>query len=283
MERRLEFATIFLGAAIGVAGIHAVGPDNVNGLPRRPIVTSIPHPTSISPIQTLYLSGKRPESPRCEFSIGKIGDSNIAGDLYSLIKNMNDKGELSGYDQGLVNNLLSNPCERSYNELGRTSLASKIGWTTAQLLGVNPQTQRTLIEDELRTSQPAVSILYIGTNDAMYVDPQTFKSNYRAIVNIAQSLNVIPILVTLQPYTGGRSMQANSAVNSRIDRYNESIRFTSYQLQLPLIDIPVLQSEAGLSTDELLAGDGIHLSEKGRKLFTHGLLNVLTTLFARLQ
>lgn len=101
-----------------------------------------------------------------------------------------------------------NSSARTDNSFNNASLAARGGWTTASVLDPN-LADRTVCEPgetplacEYRLTRPAVALIMFGSNDVIWLQPDQYAYNLRAIVNITRDAGIIPVLSTIPPRRG---------------------------------------------------------------------------------
>jgi SH3-like domain-containing protein len=92
---------------------------------------------------------------------------------------------------------------RTDNSFNNDSLAARPGWTTASVLDPNFASSavcepgETPLACEYRLTRPAVALIMFGSNDVIWLQPDQYAYNLRAIVNITRDAGVIPVLSTI--------------------------------------------------------------------------------------
>lgn len=107
-----------------------------------------------------------------------------------------------------------------------------------------------IIEGLLNDQQPSHVVIMLGTNDAIRGSVSNAIANLQQMVNIAQSRNVIAIVVTLPPITNSASQ------NSRAAQISDGIRGLA---NATTADVRAVM------TDDLIV-DGVHPGAAGQQL-----------------
>ncbi len=137
---------------------------------------------------------------------------------------------------------------------GRRPISTRAGWSTFSVLETHAdlngicQPGELPIECEYRLTQPAFSIVLIGTNDAPAFPPEQYRANMQRIVQISLDRGVLPLLSTLAP---------RPEINDRVVAYNQVIFELGRTYGVPVIDL--YSALIGLP-NQGLEPDGIHLS-----------------------
>ncbi len=136
------------------------------------------------------------------------------------------------------------------------SLAVHVGWTTENVLDPANNTWQVCQPDEsplrceYRVRRPAVALIMLGTNDvAASRTLESYRANLRQIVQISIDQGVIPVLSTIPP------MPLTPSNTARIDAFNQVVRETAKDFDIPLIDYwGALQAVPGYG----ISADGVH-------------------------
>lgn len=186
----------------------------------------------------------------------KVGDSITASDLF--LDPIGHGAYMLGdyaYLQPVID-YYSQTGLRDHYSFANTSLAARGGFTTSAVLDPSfavpgiCQPGETPLACEYRTSQPAVALIMLGTNDVALLDEGTFQTNLTEIVNVSAAMGVIPVLSTIPE-------RPNSPVSGRVAQFNRIITAVAITNGVPLWDYHgALQ---GLHNDGL-SEDNVHPS-----------------------
>lgn len=140
------------------------------------------------------------------------------------------------------------------NSFSNVPLAADNQWTTADLLDPtkgNPEIcgiNETPLDCEFRIVRPSIALILIGTNDVGTMDGVTYRENLETILDKTIARSVLPILSTLPRRSG---------YDAQIDEFNDIIRTTAQQYQIPIWEFyNALESRPNSGLEE----DGVHLS-----------------------
>lgn len=117
------------------------------------------------------------------------------------------------------------------NSFTRESLATKIGWTTQDLLDPEEsdsemcEAGESPLACEYRLVQPAVALIMLGTNDLDTISPENYYAQLGSIVQITVEHGIIPILSTIPSRAG---------FEQRVQVYNEQVIFLAESYNIPL-------------------------------------------------
>jgi lysophospholipase L1-like esterase len=132
--------------------------------------------------------------------------------------------------------------------LVRPGLAAQPAWSTIDALGDGADGP---LARELRTLQPAVAVVMLGTNDLTHVTLPEFEEALDRMLATLDRANVIALVSTIPPRTDDPEFGA------RVPQVNAAIRALTAAYGFPLVDY-------GAAMAELPAGglgdDGIHPS-----------------------
>ena len=154
------------------------------------------------------------------------------------------------------------------NGIGIKLLAnpSRTGWTTQDA-----------IKNEMpvfRKSKPDFATLMIGVNDWVQgADRESFRQSFISLIGQMQDLlsdRSKIIVVTIPDFSAtptGRIYGSGRDISKGISEFNEIIKQESKKRNIEVVDIyPVTQEMA--KNRELVAGDGLHPSEKEHKIWS---------------
>lgn len=140
------------------------------------------------------------------------------------------------------------------NSFSNVPLAADNQWTTADLLNPaqgNPAicgSNETPLDCEFRMVRPSIALIMIGTNDVGMMDGATYHQNLETILDKTIARSVLPVLSTLPRRSG---------YDAQIDEFNDIIRATAEQYQIPIWEFhDALDSRPNHG----LEADGVHLS-----------------------
>ncbi|NWF70106.1 MAG: SH3 domain-containing protein [Chloroflexi bacterium] len=200
----------------------------------------------------IYLNGQNMGNRRAVFS--KVGDSITASSLFLYPIGLGG-AQLGAYSalQPVIDFYLTTTA-RTSNSFANDSLAARSGWTSFDLLdpargeqvGCNGQAP---LLCEYTTVRPALALIMIGTNDAMFgVSGDQFRANLQTIVQTTISMGIIPVLSTIPD---------NTLAPDRVGEYNGIISGVAAAYDIPLWNYwAALQGLPGRG----LSGDGVHPS-----------------------
>ena len=127
----------------------------------------------------------------------------------------------------------------------RVSLAAGSGWSASRVLMGTPSPLR----QELDALAPRFASLMYGTNDAGFVDVDSFGRNMTAIVDAMLAAGTIPILSSIPP------RDDDAAADRRVPLFNGIVRALAQSRGLPFVDF---HRELVPLPGHGLAGDGVH-------------------------
>lgn len=225
----------------------ALEPGRISGLPVTGLaVEASPTPTSeylasvpgwltgiTSNARQIYLRGQGMGNRANVFS--KVGDSITASAnfLYPFGQGQYDLGQYGGL--GGVVSYYVQANARAGNSFANTSLAAGGGWTADKLLTPGyafPDVcgSDTPLVCEYKSVRPAVALIMLGTNDSGSGATDVFAFQLGEIVRISIEMGVVPVLSTIPP----KNIDENQ--ESRVNAFNEVIRQTARQYDVPLWD-----------------------------------------------
>lgn len=117
------------------------------------------------------------------------------------------------------------------NSFTRDSLATKIGWTTRDLLDpdeadtTNCEAGETPLACEYRILQPAVALIMLGTNDLGILTADAYYAELGRIVQITIESGIIPILSTIPN---------RERFEQGVVEYNQRVIFLAQAYHIPL-------------------------------------------------
>src|SRR5664279_5087536 len=140
--------------------------------------------------------------------LSKVGDCMTASPNFLV-----PFGTPGGYDLGqygdlkdVISYFSSVPARSSNgftdNALTNPGLATTTGFTTASVqdpIWSDPawcSANESPLQCEYRVSQPAFALIMFGTNDTTFIDPDSFNTYMRAIIDQTITDNIVPILYT---------------------------------------------------------------------------------------
>lgn len=152
------------------------------------------------------------------------------------------------------------------------------------------------IERDVLAKRPDICIIAFGMNDHVHVAPESaktplprFRDNLTRIVELMREADIDPLLCTIHPIIEGdaekyyynrhpREFYRNpDGAQAWIDAYNEQIRRTAAELEVPLADVALEWRRhlgAGGSLQKLLrttensgTDDGVHPTAAGQDLY----------------
>lgn len=110
----------------------------------------------------------------------------------------------------------------------------------------------------LAATKPGFVIIGFGANDAILsMSADTTANHIRAMVAAAKNNRTIPVVATVMPMQGGRSIY-----NGHVDAINERIRTIASEYNVRVIN---LHGAVGSNPDEYYV-DGLHLNDAGENL-----------------
>lgn len=123
------------------------------------------------------------------------------------------------------------------------------------------------IESLLIRYQPGFVVILYGTNDAtLGADLNSSLANLRAMVQVCQRYQSIPILCTLTPQTGSRIIY-----QGRVDSLSQGIRTISKEENVVLADVAI----AFVGREEvLISGDNLHPNDTGAYIIAETIAKV---------
>lgn len=129
------------------------------------------------------------------------------------------------------------------------------GWRVGNLLNV--------IDEVLKTKQPEVAIIMIGTNDISGNKvPKSYKKDLETLLQKIMKANCVPILSTIPPRRNHQEA---------VKECNSIIRDLAKQHKLPLVDFyQAIMDHApdGKWEGTLISGDGVHPSGGKNQVFS---------------
>jgi GDSL-like lipase/acylhydrolase family protein/SH3 domain-containing protein len=183
--------------------------------------------------------------------LSKVGDSITATPMF-----LNPFGS-GQFDLGDYSNQLGPVVSFFAGSFARGSLAAGNGWGADRIIEPgysNPGLcgSDTPLVCEYKHNKPSVALIMIGTNDAGGVEPTVYAANLRRIVQISIDMGVIPVLTTVPP------KHLDAWNNGRIDQWNNIIRTTARQYDVPLLDYWYALQKL---PNQGISADGVHPSE----------------------
>jgi hypothetical protein len=164
----------------------------------------------------------------------KVGDSitvsvltlNPIGDgIYNL-------GEYA-YLEDVIDFYRAGATRDGHNSFNETPLAAAVGWATFTVLDPSASDPtycnygESPLMCEYRLLQPSISIIMLGTNDVSILDTASYRANLQTIVEITESLGIIPILTTIP---------ARDGYEDRSQVFSQIIINVAAEYAIPLID-----------------------------------------------
>jgi GDSL-like Lipase/Acylhydrolase family len=150
--------------------------------------------------------------------------------------------------------LFSSGVVRAENTFSAIPVAADNGWTSTDVLDparANAsvcKTGESPLTCEIRSAQPAIALIQLGTNDVATLGLDTYRTNLEAIVNTLLDAGVIPVISTLPP-----RMQFEGPVAD----VNTVVRDIAARYELPLVDYgAAMRALPGYG----LSADGVHPS-----------------------
>lgn len=199
-------------------------------------------------LQQIFANGQARGNRADVFS--KVGDSITVSFNFLVAVGQGDYA-LGMYDylQETIN-FYSNTNARQGNSFVNPSLAAVEGWAAWGAL--NPEFApapcnpgEAPLACEYRLVRPSVALIMYGTNDVGYRAPQQYEADLIRIVEISESMGVIPLLSTFP---------ARPDVGAQVDVFNDIVRDLASARHLPLLDYhAALQgvTNLGLGQDRL--------------------------------
>lgn len=183
--------------------------------------------------------------------LSKVGDSLTATPMF-----LTPFGS-GQYDLADYSNQLSDVVSYFKGSLANASQAAGNGWGADRIIQPgysNPGFcgNDTPLVCEYKHNKPSVALILIGTNDSGGVEPAVFAANLRRIVEISIDMGVIPVLTTIPP------KRVDDWNNARVIEWNNIIRATARQYDIPLLDYWYAMQRA---PNQGIGPDGIHPSE----------------------
>jgi hypothetical protein len=127
----------------------------------------------------------------------------------------------------------------------RVSLAAGVGWTASRALTGRPSP----LEQELAALSPRFASLMFGTNDAGFVDLDSYGRNLRGIVDAMLAQGTLPILSSIPP------RDDDAEAGRRVPLFNALARALAASRGLPFVDF---HRELAPLPSHGLGSDGIH-------------------------
>jgi lysophospholipase L1-like esterase len=115
-----------------------------------------------------------------------------------------------------------------------------------------------LVDDMSRIRfSPALLVISVGINDAIFPEREPFAETYPELVRRAQALADKVFVVSLAPIANSGSV-ASLVDRSRLPDIRQTIRQAVEKLSVPMIDVSALDTRGSALTE-----DGVHLNEDG--------------------
>lgn len=141
-------------------------------------------------------------------------------------------------------------------------------------------------ERDVLAHDPDFVTICFGTNDfnrqgsgSPQVTPEDYRANLVYFITELLAIDAVPILVTspvIQEFAcGGPTTYPEGTVNAALDVYVEIVRELADEYDVPLIDVHAIMDEQ-YTPDEVLVGDGVHLTKTGNKVFSDALCAYFT-------
>jgi hypothetical protein len=196
----------------------------------------------------IFLKGQQLGNHPNVFS--RVGDSITASPLF-----LTPFGS-GQYDLGDYSNMLGPVVSYFAGSFASPSLAAGNGWGADRIIEPgysNPGFcgNETPLVCEYKHTRPAVALIMIGTNDSGGVDPAVYAANLRQIVQTSIDMGVIPVLSTIPP------KHLDTWNNARVGQWNDIIRTTARQYDVPLLDYWYALQKA---PNQGISADGVHPS-----------------------
>lgn len=145
------------------------------------------------------------------------------------------------------------------------------------------------LEDDVLNQRPDIVIIYIGVNDVWHkassrtgTDLDKFEKFYRALIKKMQAQKAKVIICT--PAVIGEKKDGANAQDEELDKYSNTIRKLSTELQLPLVDLRKLFTDYDAANNPdnkekgILTSDGVHLNKDGNAKVCDAMWSVIKTL-----
>ena len=220
---------------------------SINGIPSDAFL-SLPSET-VDNIRDLYglgqVLGNNP------YAFAKIGDS-ITVNTSFMYAFGTPYYDLDNYQhlQPIID-LFSLPNGHGTDSFRAKSLAAEVGWSSSALLDPAFRDEQRCnwgespLRCEYRISQPAFAIIMLGTNDSGYRSLSSFHNDMKRIIEVTESLGIIPIISTIP----NRPTHVR-----RIAEMNQILRDLAAEHHIPLLDYALVMSTLpndGLAWDDL--------------------------------
>ncbi len=143
-----------------------------------------------------------------------------------------------------------------FNSFNRQTAGAGQGWRPVDLLDpsradsalCDTGSGETPLGCELRRTRAAVALIQVGYHSARAVDPETFRTNMRAIIDSVTNYGAIPVLFTIRP---GQDAAGTAALNDVIIQLGAEYQIPVINAWRALNDLP----NPGLSAAPSGAGD----------------------------
>lgn len=130
-----------------------------------------------------------------------------------------------------------------FNSFNRPVVGAGQGWRPVDLLDpsradsalCDTGSGETPLGCELRRTQAAVALIQVGYHSAGVVDPDTFRTNMRAIIDSVTNYGAIPVLFTIRP---GQDAAGTAALNDVIIQLGAEYRIPVINAWRALNDLP---------------------------------------------
>lgn len=145
------------------------------------------------------------------------------------------------------------------------------------------------LEDDVLNKQPDIVVIYIGVNDVWHkassrtgTDLDKFEKFYRALIKKMQAQKAKVIICT--PAVIGEKKDGANAQDEELNKYSNTIRKLSTELQLPLVDLRKLFTDYDAANNPdnkekgILTSDGVHLNKDGNAKVCDAMWSVIKTL-----
>ena len=214
--------------------------------PRGPVV--YPYETRHSPIDPTLAEGLREiagRADRAEDVFAKVGDSITVSPSF-LACFTEGSVDLGGRDAlaATLDHFRVGDAAGS-DPFARVSLAAGVGWSASRVLMGTPSP----LDQELGAITPRFASLMYGTNDAGFVDLDSYGRNMTRIVDTMLANGTIPILSSIPP------RDDDASADLRVPIFNGLVRALAASRGLPFVDF---HRELLPLPSHGLAGDGIH-------------------------
>ena len=130
---------------------------------------------------------------------------------------------------------------------------------------------------EVQPWLPAIVLVEFGINDCYIwthaqvprVSVDEYRRNLTEIARQIRAGGGTPVFIVNHPMAteGGHTQGNRATVEANIQPYNQTVRDLVIALSLNVIDIPQEVERRDIPREQILAGDGVHLSDAGESIY----------------